>query len=363
MLRTTAIAVLSAAILTVSSCTEAPDDAAENTEQSASGEQPYIAPTQPWTGLWYAVVDHDVRICLLPMYGATNVATYENFIRTAVASWVFAASGVSNGLAPLHTGVVFTDQNCTNSDLTIWLHPGWASTTKIDPFPDTSVPDKFRTRPYFNTSSVLARPYMRIFDNTAEETVLHEFGHAFGLADTYEDGAGCKEYQPPSVMCQSSPTLTNDDINGVRQTFREALYVLFDFAVGYTRYTSADSGRCMDAVGGDSTGNGTLVGIWDCGITSNQAWRWDANTKAIIGEQSGRCLDVEGGEGATHNSARVQLWDCLGTTNQQWEPIGNGALRGVGSGRCLDVTGASRDNGARLQIYDCHGGPNQRWYR
>src|SRR5438034_264559 len=38
-----------------------------------------------------------------------------------------------------------------------------------------------------------------------------------------------------------------------------------------------------------------------------------------------------------------------------------GALRGVGSNRCLDVTGASQTDGTLLQIYDCWGGANQQW--
>ena len=39
----------------------------------------------------------------------------------------------------------------------------------------------------------------------------------------------------------------------------------------------------------------------------------------------------------------------------------SGALRGVGSGRCLDVPGQSQTDGTYLQIYDCSGGANQRW--
>src|SRR5436305_12654275 len=38
-----------------------------------------------------------------------------------------------------------------------------------------------------------------------------------------------------------------------------------------------------------------------------------------------------------------------------------GALRGVGSGRCLDVPNASQSDGTSLQIYDCGGGANQQW--
>jgi endo-1,4-beta-xylanase len=40
-----------------------------------------------------------------------------------------------------------------------------------------------------------------------------------------------------------------------------------------------------------------------------------------------------------------------------------GLLRGVASGRCLDVPNASTTAGTALQIYDCHGQSNQQWVR
>jgi hypothetical protein len=39
----------------------------------------------------------------------------------------------------------------------------------------------------------------------------------------------------------------------------------------------------------------------------------------------------------------------------------NGAVHAVGSGKCLDVTGASTAPGTQLQIWDCNGGANQTW--
>ncbi|MBW8821608.1 MAG: RICIN domain-containing protein, partial [Streptomyces sp.] len=39
----------------------------------------------------------------------------------------------------------------------------------------------------------------------------------------------------------------------------------------------------------------------------------------------------------------------------------SGALRGVGSGRCLDVPGASQTDGTYTQIWDCNGAANQQW--
>ncbi|MEV5891677.1 extracellular catalytic domain type 1 short-chain-length polyhydroxyalkanoate depolymerase [Nonomuraea fuscirosea] len=76
----------------------------------------------------------------------------------------------------------------------------------------------------------------------------------------------------------------------------------------------------------------------------------------IRGVGSGRCLDVPGA--ATADGTQVQLWDCNGRANQQWAATAAGELRVYG-GKCLDAAGAG--NGAGIQIYACHGGANQRW--
>ena len=47
-----------------------------------------------------------------------------------------------------------------------------------------------------------------------------------------------------------------------------------------------------------------------------------------------------------------------GTTNPARQLRGCGAQ---GSGRCLDITGASQANGALAEIWDCNGGANQRF--
>ena len=38
-----------------------------------------------------------------------------------------------------------------------------------------------------------------------------------------------------------------------------------------------------------------------------------------------------------------------------------GDVRGVASGRCLDVAGFSQTDGANVHVRDCHGGANQQW--
>ncbi|MEU7915898.1 glycoside hydrolase family 27 protein [Microbispora bryophytorum] len=81
-------------------------------------------------------------------------------------------------------------------------------------------------------------------------------------------------------------------------------------------------------------------------------------TNAIKGVQSGRCLDVTGVSQA--NGALAQIWDCNGQSNQQWTPTSSGELRVYGN-KCLDVNGAGTADGTSVLIWDCNGQNNQKW--
>ncbi|MEV3984396.1 PHB depolymerase family esterase [Nonomuraea sp. NPDC049758] len=76
----------------------------------------------------------------------------------------------------------------------------------------------------------------------------------------------------------------------------------------------------------------------------------------IRGVASGRCVDVP--NAGTADGTAVQLWDCNGRTNQQWTRTSAGELRVYGN-KCLDAGGTG--NGAKIQIYSCWGGDNQKW--
>jgi len=76
----------------------------------------------------------------------------------------------------------------------------------------------------------------------------------------------------------------------------------------------------------------------------------------IRGVASGRCLDVP--NSSTADGTQIQLWDCHGGSNQQWATTSSQELRVLG-GKCLDAAGTG--NGARIQIYSCWGGANQKW--
>ena len=76
----------------------------------------------------------------------------------------------------------------------------------------------------------------------------------------------------------------------------------------------------------------------------------------IKGVGSGRCLDVP--NSSTTDGTQLQLWDCHNGTNQQWTYTAAGELRVYGN-KCLDAAGTA--NGTKVQIYSCWGGDNQKW--
>ncbi|MEW1776451.1 endo-1,4-beta-xylanase [Streptomyces sp. NPDC086777] len=76
----------------------------------------------------------------------------------------------------------------------------------------------------------------------------------------------------------------------------------------------------------------------------------------IKGVGSGRCLDVPGA--GTTDGTQLQLWDCHSGSNQQWTYTDAGELKVYGN-KCLDAAGTG--NGSKVQIYSCWGGDNQKW--
>ncbi|WP_329048675.1 non-reducing end alpha-L-arabinofuranosidase family hydrolase [Amycolatopsis sp. NBC_01488] len=81
-------------------------------------------------------------------------------------------------------------------------------------------------------------------------------------------------------------------------------------------------------------------------------------TGALRGVGSGRCLDVS--NASQNDGSSVQVYDCSGGANQQWTSTDSGELRVYG-GKCLDVPAGATTAGTRLQIWTCHGGANQQW--
>jgi hypothetical protein len=83
-----------------------------------------------------------------------------------------------------------------------------------------------------------------------------------------------------------------------------------------------------------------------------------ATTSAVRGVASGRCLDVPGA--SQTDGTNVQIWDCHGGTNQRWTLTDNNQLTVYGN-KCLDVPNHATTAGTRPVIWSCNGGTNQQW--
>lgn len=102
----------------------------------------------------------------------------------------------------------------------------------------------------------LERPAIYVFQNSTSQTLLHEFGHAFGLGDTYVEGVwNCKPGQPIAVMCHSQfDELQDDDRRGI-QSITKRLYRQLEarapipagVCVQYDRSELAFKINCVDA--------------------------------------------------------------------------------------------------------------------
>ncbi|MFJ9810541.1 non-reducing end alpha-L-arabinofuranosidase family hydrolase [Streptomyces sp. NPDC101158] len=79
-------------------------------------------------------------------------------------------------------------------------------------------------------------------------------------------------------------------------------------------------------------------------------------TGEIKGVASGRCIDIPG----SANGARAQLWDCGGQANQRWTHTAAKQLK-IHGDKCLDAKGKGTANGTPVIIWDCNGGANQQW--
>ncbi|WP_030950196.1 non-reducing end alpha-L-arabinofuranosidase family hydrolase [Streptomyces sp. NRRL S-646] len=84
-----------------------------------------------------------------------------------------------------------------------------------------------------------------------------------------------------------------------------------------------------------------------------------ATSGALRGTGSGRCLDVPGA--AQTDGTFLQIWDCNGAGNQQWTLTDTNQLTVYGT-KCLDVPGHATTAGTKVEIWSCNGGTNQQWY-
>ncbi|WP_073490003.1 RICIN domain-containing protein [Streptoalloteichus hindustanus] len=88
---------------------------------------------------------------------------------------------------------------------------------------------------------------------------------------------------------------------------------------------------------------------------------------ALRGVQSGRCLQVAGiNQDAHADLAGTEIWDCIGGAPKQiWDLVSLGdnkyALKNRNSGKCLDLRYGDLSNTTPIVQYSCHYGSTQQW--
>jgi poly(3-hydroxybutyrate) depolymerase len=178
------------------------------------------------------------------------------------------------------------------------------------------------------------------------------------LRDTFVRNNGCAAQSPPEPAPGSGRHITT----------------AYSCRAGYpVQWAAFDGGHGPGPVDGCS-GCDDGVRTW----TKGEAWRFissfgdnlppsspppssppagQANVM-IVGTGSGRCIDVPGA--TSTNGTPVQLWDCHGGTNQRWTYTTNRQLAVYGN-KCLDANGQGTSNGTTAVIWDCNGQTNQQW--
>ena len=95
-------------------------------------------------------------------------------------------------------------------------------------------------------------------------------------------------------------------------------------------------------------------------ITGATARPASAATGAIIkGVKSGRCLDVD--SVARSAGTGMDIYDCNNQVNQAWTLTAAGELKVYDSSTCLDVKGKQTTSPATLEIWPCNAQTNQKW--
>jgi hypothetical protein len=137
-----------------------------------------------------------------------------------------------------------------------------------------------------------------------------------------------------------------------------------------------NNGTSRFALKGGNAQSGSLTTLWDGALPNGYSPM--KKQGAIILGSGGDCCKPGGGAnlsaGTFYEGAMLSGYPSEATENAVQANVtaagygsggtgSTGAVRAVGAGKCLDVSGSSTTPGTQLQTWDCHGGTNQTWTR
>jgi hypothetical protein len=168
----------------------------------ATSDTHYITFGGSFTGLVAKVKQPAIRVCLRQASGEVRARFSEDIVKS-VKQWLEPIRGFTS--EPLTDKVEIVD-GAARCDAAVEIVPGVHSNAQLGSTPVI----KMQPNGYFGSYNVL----------------LHEFGHAFALSDTYAPGGVsgvCRPGQPQAVMCNTAfKALQPDDISGLKVVFSRA---------------------------------------------------------------------------------------------------------------------------------------------
>ncbi|MFI6845283.1 ricin-type beta-trefoil lectin domain protein [Kitasatospora sp. NBC_00085] len=107
----------------------------------------------------------------------------------------------------------------------------------------------------------------------------------------------------------------------------------------------------------DATENAVQANVVAAGYAESAV----AGTGALRGAGSGKCLDVP--NASTTSGVQSQIYTCSGGANQAWTRTADGRLTVNVSGTtlCLDAYARGTADGTKVVTWPCNGGANQQW--
>ncbi|MEU9180048.1 endo-1,4-beta-xylanase [Streptomyces sp. NPDC048550] len=181
-------------------------------------------------------------------------------------------------------------------------------------------------------------PYSSNFRTTLQSFAA--LGVDVAVTELDIQGASATTYANVTNDCLAVPRCMGITVWGVRDT---------------DSWRSEQSPLLFDGNGNKKPAYTSVLGALNAG-SSTPTPTPTPGSGQVKGVGSGRCLDVPGA--STTDGTQLNLWDCNNRTNQQWSYTAAGELRVYGD-KCLDAAGTG--NGTKVQIYSCWGGDNQKW--
>ncbi|MFM9607449.1 RICIN domain-containing protein [Streptomyces niveiscabiei] len=133
------------------------------------------------------------------------------------------------------------------------------------------------------------------------------------------------------------------------------------------QWTAGDAGFVRITVTAGTGGYANIGGLRIGSRTARPVLRsttlpGDGTVYRLVARHSGKVADVRGG---TANGTQVVQWPWSGSAHQRWTFASTGdgyfTVRGVGSGRLLEIGGLSRAEGGAAGIWDAADAPQQQW--